>query len=131
MLDREKARPRMRRGWLTKGGRQGSDGNQIALRGRKDSYMPRGQALMKRTVKMTDEMQPVFGPGKVIKVSDLNKKLWAYIKKHKLMVGEGALMKRSIKVTDEMKPVFGAKATIKIGEMMKLLWVYIKKYKLF
>ena len=39
---------------------------------------------MKRTVKLTDEMQPVFGPGKVIKVSDLNKKLWAYIKKYKL-----------------------------------------------
>ena len=121
----------MRRRWLTKGGRQGSEGNQIALRGRKDSYMPRGQALMKRTVKMTDEMQPVFGPGKVIKVSDLNKKLWAYIKKNKLMTGEGPLMKRSIKVTDEMKPVFGSKATVKIGEMMKLLWVYIKKNKLF
>ena len=80
---------------------------------------------------MTDEMQPVFGPGKVIKVSDLNKKLWAYIKKNKLMTGEGPLMKRSIKVTDDMKPVFGSKATVKIGEMMKLLWVYIKKYKLF
>jgi|GEM_PF-626609 len=104
---------------------------QIALRGRKDSYMPRGQALMKRTVKVTDEMQPVFGPGEVIKVSDLNKKLWAYIKKHKLMTGEGPLMKRSIKVTEDMKPVFGSKATIKIGEMMKLLWVYIKKHKLF
>jgi chromatin remodeling complex protein RSC6 len=90
--------------------------------------MPRGQALMKRTVKLTDEMQPVFGPGKV---SDLNKKLWAYIKKHKLMTGEGPLMKRSITVTDDMKPVFGPKKTVKIGEMMKLLWVYIKKYKLF
>ena len=89
--------------------------------------MPRGQALMKRTVKMTDEMQPVFGPGKVIKVSDLNKKLWAYIKKHKLMTGEGPLMKRSITVTDDMKPVFGPKKAVKIGEMMKLLWVYIRR----
>ncbi len=41
--------------------------------------MPRGQALMKRTVKRTDDMQPVFGPCKVIKVSDLNKKLCSYI----------------------------------------------------
>ena len=86
---------------------------------------------MKRTVKMTDAMQPVFGPGKTIKVGDLNKKLWAYIKKHKLMTGEGPLMKRSIKVTEEMKPVFGSKAQIKIGEMMKLLWAYIKKNDLF
>jgi len=86
---------------------------------------------MKRTVKVTDEMKPVFGPGKVVKVGDLNKKLWAYIKQHDLMTGEGPLMKRSIKVSDEMKPVFGAKATVKTGEMMKLLWVYIKKNKLF
>ncbi len=121
----------MRRGWLIKGGRHGSKEIQIALRGRKDSHMPRGQALMKRTVKLTDEMQPVFGPGKVIKVSDLNKKLWAYIKKHKLMTGQGPLMKRSIKVTADMKPVFGSKSSVKIGEMMKLLWVYIKKHKLF
>ena len=76
---------------------------------------------MKRTVKLTPEMQPVFGPGKVIKVSDLNKKLWAYIKKHKLMTGQGPLMKRSIKVTADMKPVFGSKSSVKIGEMMKLL----------
>ena len=64
-------------------------------------------------------------------IRDRNKKLWAYIKKYKLMTGEGPLMKRSIKVTDEMKPVFGPKAAVKIGEMMKLLWVYIKKNKLF
>ena len=86
---------------------------------------------MSRPVKLTDDMMPVFGPGKSVKVSDLNKKLWAHIKKNKLMTGEGPLMKRSIKVTDDMKPVFGSKATVKIGEMMKLLWVYIKKNKLF
>jgi chromatin remodeling complex protein RSC6 len=118
-------------GGLPKAAARGPTEDQIALQGRKDSHMPRGQALMKRTVKMTPEMQPVFGPGRVIKVSDLNKKLWAYIKKHKLMTGQGPLMKRSIKVTADMKPVFGAKSAIKIGEMMKLLWVYIKKHKLF
>lgn len=93
--------------------------------------MPRGAALMKRTVKLTPEMMPVFGPGKVIKVSDLNKKLWAYIKKHKLMTGEGPLMKRTVTVTEDMKPVFGPKKSVKIGEMMKLLWAYIKKNNLF
>ena len=86
---------------------------------------------MKRTVKLTPEMMPVFGPGKVIKVSDLNKKLWAHIKKNKLMSGEGPLMKRSITVSPELAPVMGPKKSVKIGEMMKLLWAYIKKNNLF
>jgi chromatin remodeling complex protein RSC6 len=93
--------------------------------------MPRGAALMKRTVKLTPEMMPVFGPGKVIKVGDLNKKLWAHIKKAKLMTGEGPLMKRSVTVSPQLKPIFGDKKAVKIGEMMKLLWAYIKKNKLF
>lgn len=86
---------------------------------------------MKRTVKLTPEMMPVFGPGKVIKVGDLNKKLWAHIKKNKLMSGEGPLMKRSITVSPELAPVMGPKKSVKIGEMMKLLWAYIKKNNLF
>jgi len=113
----------MRRGWLTKGGRQGSEGNQIALRGRKDSYMPRGQALMKRTVKMTDEMQPVFGPGKVIKVSDLNKKLWAYIKKHKL---QDAKNRRMINADVTLKAVFGGKSSVDMFEMTRLVGKHLK-----
>jgi len=86
---------------------------------------------MNRTVALTDDMKPVFGPGKAVKVSDLNKKLWAHIKKNKLMTGEGPLMKRSITVSPQLKPIFGEKKAVKIGEMNKLLWVYIKKHKLF
>ncbi|NPV14341.1 hypothetical protein HPY86_05350 [candidate division WOR-3 bacterium] len=93
--------------------------------------MPRGQALMNRTVKLTDAMQPVFGPGKVIKVKDINKKLWAYVKKHKLMTGTGPLMKRSIKLTPDLQALFGKKASVKVSEMMKLLWAYIRKNNLF
>jgi len=93
--------------------------------------MPRGQVLMTRTVKLTDAMQPVFGPGKTIKVRDINKKLWAYIKKHKLMTGAGPLMKRSIKLTPELQAIMGKKASVKVGEMMKLLWAYINKNQLF
>jgi chromatin remodeling complex protein RSC6 len=86
---------------------------------------------MNRTVKLTEDMMPVFGPGKAVKVSDLNKKLWAHIKKNKLMSGEGPLMKRTIAVSPQLKPIFGDKKAVKTGEMNKLLWVYIKKYKLF
>ncbi|MEO0068178.1 MAG: SWIB/MDM2 domain-containing protein [candidate division WOR-3 bacterium] len=93
--------------------------------------MPRGEALMKRTVKLTDAMQPVFGPGKAIKVKDINKKLWAYIKKHNLMTGTGPLMKRSIKLTPDLQAIMGKRTSVKVGEMMKLLWAYINKNKLF
>ncbi len=93
--------------------------------------MPRGQALMTRTVKLTDAMRPVFGPGKVIKVKDINKKLWSYIKSKNLLTGTGPLMKRSIKLTPELQALFGKKTAVKVGEMMKLLWAYIQKNKLF
>lgn len=93
--------------------------------------MPRGQALMNRKVKMTDAMKPVFGPGKEIKVKEINKKLWAYVKKRKLMTGTGPLMKRSIKLTPDLQALFGKKASVKVGEMMKLLWAYIQKNDLF
>jgi hypothetical protein len=86
---------------------------------------------MNRTVKLTEDMLPVWGPGKTVKVSDLNKKLWAHIKKNKLMTGEGPLMKRSITVSPQLKPIFGEKKAVKIGEMNKLLWVYIKKHNIF
>jgi len=86
---------------------------------------------MSRPVKLTDDMMAVFGPGKSVKVSDLNKKLWAHIKKNKLMTGEGPLMKRSITVSPQLKPIFGEKRAVKTGEMNKLLWAYIKKNKLF
>ena len=103
----------------------------MPIQGRKDQRMPRGAALMNRTVKLTAEMMPVFGPGKTVKVSELNKKLWAHIKKAKLMSGEGPLMKRTIAVSAQLKPIFGEKKAVKPGEMNKLLWVYIKKNKLF
>ncbi|MGB9743015.1 MAG: SWIB/MDM2 domain-containing protein [candidate division WOR-3 bacterium] len=93
--------------------------------------MPRGQALMNRTVKLTEAMQPIFGPGKQIKVRDINKKLWAYIKKHKLMSGEGPLMKRTITLTPEMQAIMGKKTAVKVGEMNKLLWKYINANNLF
>ncbi len=93
--------------------------------------MPRGQALMKRTVKLTDDMKPVFGPGKEIKVKDLTKKLWGYIKSKDLMTGEGPLMKRTIKMTPELQKFLGKKNIIKVGELNKLLWAYIKKNNLF
>lgn len=86
---------------------------------------------MKRTVKLTDAMQPVLGPGKVIKIKDINKKLWDYIRKQNLMTGEGPLMKRSIKLTPELQAFLGKKNAVKVGEMNKLLWAYIKKNNLF
>jgi hypothetical protein len=40
--------------------------------------------LMKRSITVTDDMKPVFGPKKAVKIGEMMKLLWVYIKKHKL-----------------------------------------------
>ena len=40
--------------------------------------------LMKRSIKVTDDMKPVFGPKASVKIGEMMKLLWIYIKKYKL-----------------------------------------------
>jgi chromatin remodeling complex protein RSC6 len=93
--------------------------------------MPKG-GLMKKLVTLTPEMFPVFGKGKSIKVGDLTKKVWAYIKANELRHGSGPLMKQLITITADMSPVWGVKEgkSIKVAELMKGLWAYIKEHDL-
>lgn len=46
------------------------------------------------------------------------KKLWAYIKKHKL---QDAKNKRNINADAKLKPLFGGKKTVNMFEMIKLI----------
>jgi len=39
---------------------------------------------MKRSIKVTDDMKPVFGSKATVKIGEMMKLLWVYIKKNKL-----------------------------------------------
>jgi upstream activation factor subunit UAF30 len=55
---------------------------------------------------------------KPIPRTEVTKRLWAYIKKHKL---QDAKNRRMIKSDAALKPVFGGKSTVNMFEMTKLV----------
>ncbi len=55
--------------------------------------------------------------------TEVTKKLWAYIKKHKL---QDAKNKRMIHADDALKPVFGGKNSVNMFEMTKLVSKHLK-----
>jgi upstream activation factor subunit UAF30 len=60
---------------------------------------------------------------KPIPRTEVTKRLWAYIKKHKL---QDAKNKRMIKSDEALKPVFGGKSTVNMFEMTKLVNKHLK-----
>lgn len=55
--------------------------------------------------------------------TEITKKIWAYIKKHKL---QDALNKRMINADEKLKAVFGGKAQVSMFEMTKLVAAHLK-----
>lgn len=55
--------------------------------------------------------------------TDVTKKVWDYIKKHKL---QDAVNKRNINADDKLKAVFGGKKTVSMFEMTKLISGHLK-----
>lgn len=55
--------------------------------------------------------------------TEVTKKLWAYIKKHKL---QDTKNKRMINADDELKVVFGGKKQVSMFEMTKLVSKHLK-----
>ena len=55
--------------------------------------------------------------------TDMTKKVWDYIKKHKL---QDAVNKRNINADDKLKAVFGGKKTVSMFEMTKLISGHLK-----
>ena len=55
--------------------------------------------------------------------TDVTKKIWAYIKKHKL---QDSVNRRNINADDKLKAVFGGKKTVSMFEMTKLISAHLK-----
>ena len=60
---------------------------------------------------------------KPIPRTEVTKKLWLYIKKHKL---QDAKNRRNIKADENLKAVFGGKAVVNMFEMTKLVNKHLK-----
>jgi len=60
---------------------------------------------------------------KPIPRTEVTKRLWAYIKKHKL---QDAKNRRMIKSDEALKPVFGGKSSVNMFEMTKLVNKHLK-----
>jgi len=60
---------------------------------------------------------------KPIPRTEVTKRLWAYIKKHKL---QDAKNRRMIKSDAALKPVFGGKSSVNMFEMTKLVSKHLK-----
>jgi len=78
--------------------------------------MPKTSAFMK-PMKVSEELAAVVGEGPMPR-SEVVKKLWAYIKKHKLQDEKN---KRNINADDALSVVFGGKKTVNMFEMTKLV----------
>ena len=66
---------------------------------------------------VSDELAVVVGKGPMPR-TQVVKKLWVYIKKHKLQDPKN---KRNIKADADLKEVFGGKGTVNMFEMTKLV----------
>ena len=55
--------------------------------------------------------------------TDVTKKVWDYIKKHKL---QDSVNRRNINADDKLKAVFGGKKTVSMFEMTKLISAHLK-----
>ena len=55
--------------------------------------------------------------------TDVTKKVWDYIKKHKL---QDSVNRRNINADDKLKAVFGGKKTVPMFEMTKLISAHLK-----
>lgn len=77
-------------------------------------------AFMK-PMKISADLAKVVGEGPMPR-SEVVKKLWVYIKEHKL---QDAQNKRNINADENLKKVFGGKDTVSMFEMTKLVSAHL------
>ena len=70
-----------------------------------------------KPMKLTPELTEVVGKGPMPR-TEVTKKLWVYIKKHKLQDAEN---RRNINPDEKLAKVFGKKTSINMFEMTKLV----------
>ncbi len=79
------------------------------------------KAFMK-PMQPSEELAAVVG-SKPLPRTEVTKKLWAYIKKHKLQDSKN---RRNINADDKLKAVFGGKKQVNMFQMTKLVSAHIK-----
>jgi upstream activation factor subunit UAF30 len=79
-------------------------------------------AAFMRPVTPSPALAEVIG-SKAVPRTEVTKRLWAYIKKHKL---QDAKNRRMINADATLKPVFGGKSAVNMFEMTKLVGKHLK-----
>ena len=79
-------------------------------------------AALSKPVQPDDVLAKVVGSTPMPR-TELTKKLWDYIKKHKL---QDEKKKTQINADDNLKAVFGGKKTVTMFEMTKLVSAHVK-----
>ena len=82
----------------------------------------KANAAFMKPMTPSPELAEVIGPTPVPR-TEVTKKLWDYIKKHKL---QDPANKRNINADDKLKKVFDGKSTVSMFEMTKLVGKHLK-----
>lgn len=94
----------------------------MAKRATKKKTTRKPNAAFMKPVTPSPALAEVIG-SKAVPRTEVTKKLWAYIKKHKLQDSKN---KRMIKADAALKPVFGGKSTVNMFEMTRLVGKHLK-----
>jgi len=89
---------------------------------RKSAKRRKPNAAFMKALKPSAALAAVIGP-KALPRTQVTKKLWAYIKKHKL---QDAKNRRNINADAKLKVVFGGKRTVDMFQMTKLVAKHLK-----
>jgi upstream activation factor subunit UAF30 len=84
--------------------------------------MAKANAAFMKELTPSASLAEVVG-SKPLPRTEVVKKLWAYIKKHKL---QDAKNKRNINADGPLKTIFGGKSTVNMFEMTKLVSKHLK-----
>jgi chromatin remodeling complex protein RSC6 len=84
---------------------------------RKGARRGRANAAFMAPVQPNEKLEPVVG-SKPIPRTEVTKRLWAYIRKHKLQDQKN---RRMINADSTLKAVFGGKSSVNMFEMTKLV----------
>jgi upstream activation factor subunit UAF30 len=82
----------------------------------------KANAAFMKPVTPSSDLAVVVGPDPLPR-TEVTKKLWEYIKKHKL---QDPANKRMINADDTLKTVFGGKSSVNMFEMTKLVGKHLK-----
>lgn len=92
------------------------------MAGKKKSTGRKPSAAFMKPMQPSDALAEIVGD-KPLPRTEVTKKVWAYIKKHKL---QDAKEKRNINADEKLKVVFGGKKTVNMFEMTKLVNKHLK-----